>query len=219
MGKIKNRTVTKARFLYLFVIFGGISMFVYGIASLFTPLPFWPTLTPVAMVVLYLLCIFTVKNIRSFWTYIIDTEQGRLRITLTNMTHFGEQNKDRLVQWVYPRSSQVRNETWLKLGEKVRTGQQLTKEEKKQASKKVVTCPQQVQDGINKAILVNALIWAHLNIHVLDNEIREILELTDANMLNFNIDTEIDRCRKEEYRKSYDRAAKVVETFKEEDKK
>jgi hypothetical protein len=208
--QIKNRTITKARFLYLFVIFGGISMFVYGIGSFFIDsLPFWPAFTPVILALGYILGNFARKNIKSFWMFINDVEQGKLYIALTDMTHFSEQNKARLVGWVYPKRNQIRNETWLKLGEKVRNGIVLTKEEKKQARKTVVICPQQVLDGVSKAILVHTLIYAHKNICVLDDEVREILELTDENMEKFHIQDEIDKCRKEQYKKKYDRLLEI----------
>ena len=55
----------------------------------------------------------------------------------------------------------------------------------------MVTCPQQLLDGFNKTMLVNALIWAHTRIQVLDDEIRDILELTDENIEAFDIYKEI----------------------------
>jgi len=207
--QIKNRTVSKANFLYMYVIFGGIAMFLYGISCIFTGWPLKYTFLPIGFLVGWFLGVFTVKNIRSFWMYISDVNQGRLHLALTDMTHFGTQNKERLVKWVYPKRNQIRNEIWLRLGEKVRTGQQLTKEEKKQAGKKVVICPQQVLDGVNKAILVNVLIWAHKNICVLDDEVREILELTDENMAKFNLSDEIDKCRKDEFKKKYDKLMEI----------
>ena len=64
-------------------------------------------------------------------------------------------------------------------------------------------------DGINKAILINALIDAHKNISVLDDELREILELTDENMEKFNMSREINRCKKQEYAKNYDKLMEI----------
>jgi len=207
--QIKNRPVDKARILYLYVIFGGIAMFVYAISCIFTGWSLWFTPLPIVFLLFWFLGMLTVKNIKSFWMYISDVNQGMLHLALTDMTHFGVKNKARLVEWVYPRRNQIRNETWLRLGEKVRTGQQLTKEEKRKARKKVVVCPQQVLDGVNKAILVHALIYAHKNICVLDDEVREILELTDENMEKFNMRDEIHKCRSEEYRKDYERRLEI----------
>lgn len=215
--KIKN-PINSARFLYLYVIFGGIAMFTYGTVSVIMKLPFWPTFVPVLLIVAYFLWIFIKKNIRSLWMFVSDVNQGRLHLALNERTHFSEKNKERLVQWVYPKRNQVRNETWLKLGEKVRTGQELTKKEKQQAKKKVVVCPQQILDGVNKAILVYVLIYAHKNICVLDDEVREILELTDENMSKFNLQLEIDKCRTQEYKKDYERRLEIGRKAMEESK-
>lgn len=209
IGAKKSRTITQSRVLYLYVIFGGIAMFLYGIACIFTGWPFKYIFIPIIGLIGWVIGKFTIKNFKVLWMYANDVDRGKLHLALNNMTHFSETNKMRLVEWVYPKRNQVRNETWLRLGEKVRTGQELTKDEKKQAAKKVVICPQQVLDGVNKAILVYALIHAHKNICVLDDEIREILELTDEHMDAFNIEHEIDKCRKDEYKKDYDRRMKI----------
>ena len=64
------------------------------------------------------------------------------------------------------------------------------------AKRRPVACPQQLLDSFNKAMLVNALIYAHTNIHLLDDHLRDLLELTDENMANFDLKKEIDRCKK-----------------------
>ena len=75
-------------------------------------------------------------------------------------------------------------------------GVALSRYEKVFGGYKTVSCPQQILDGFNKAMLVNALIYAHTNIHLLDQELREIMELTDENMAAFDLNVEIDKCRK-----------------------
>lgn len=209
--QIKNRTITKARFLYLYFVIAGIVMFLYAVASLVTRfftdinLPVWYAALPIVFLLLWFIGVMTVKNYKMFWLYIYDTQQGRLMLNLIDSTHFGQAHRERLVQWVYLRRKSIRNETWLKLSEKVRNGIELTKDEKKMFKFKVRSCPQQLLDGVNKAILVNALIWAHKNIQVLDDEIREIMELTDENMEKFSLSKEINRCRKREYAENYDK--------------
>lgn len=110
-------------------------------------------------------------------------------------SHFSEEHKSRLLRWVYLSKKTVRNERWLFLGNKIKEGRELTKPEKKEYGYKTVICPQQLLDGFNKSILVDALIYAHKNIQPLDDNLREIMELTDGNMDKFNIAVEIDRCR------------------------
>ena len=213
--KIKNRSITKARFLYLYFVISGVLMFIYAIASVVTGyftdinLPLWYTPLPIALLLVWFIGIFVVKNHKMFWLYIKDTEQGRLMLHLTDSTHFSQMHKDKIVKWVYLPKKSVRNQTWLRLSEKIRDGQELTKEEKKLYKYKVRILPQQATDGINKAILINSLIWAHKNIHVLDDELRDILELTDDNMAKFDIKREIDRCKKKEYQENYDKLMKI----------
>ena len=213
--QIKNRTITKARFLYLYFVFAGVAMFVYAITSVVTGyftdinLPLTYTPLPILLLLIWFVGIFVVKNNKMLWLYVRDTEQGRLMLYLADSTHFGQLHKEKLVQWVYLRKNSIRNETWLKLSDKVQRGIELTKDEKKLMKYKVRVCPQQMLDGINKAILVNALIYAHKNICVLDDELREILELTDENMSKFNMGKEINRCRKREYAENYDKLMNI----------
>jgi len=152
--------------------------------------------------------VFVVKNHKQFWLFIKDTQQGRLMLRLIDSTHFGQLHRDKIVKWVYLPKDSIRNETWLKLSDKVANGIELTKDEKRQYRKKVRILPQQTKDGVNKAILIDSLIWAHKNIHVLDDECREILELTDENMAKFDISQEINRCKKKEYQENYDKLMK-----------
>lgn len=191
-------------------------MFVYATASVllsfFTEinLPVWYTPLPIALLLVWFIGIFAVKNYKMFWLYIKDVQQGRLMLYLGDSTHFGHIHKDKIVKWVYLPRKSIRNETWLKLSQKVQSGIELTKQEKRQYKYKVRILPQQVKDGINQAILVNALIYAHKNIHVLDDEVRDILELTDENMAKFDLRREIDRCRKKEYQEDYNRRMKIA---------
>lgn len=213
--QIKNRAITKARFLYLYFVIAGIAMFVYAIGSLVLNfvdvinLPIWYTPLPIVFLLFWLLGVMAVNNYKMLWLYIFDTQQGRLMLNLTDNTHFSQAHKEKLVQWVYLRRNSIRNEMWLKLSQKVQDGIELTKDEKKKFKYEVRVCPQQMLDGINKAILINALIDAHKNISVLDDELREILELTDENMEKFNMSREINRCKKQEYAKNYDKLMEI----------
>lgn len=213
--QIKNRAITKARFLYLYFVIAGIAMFVYAIGSLVLNfvdvinLPIWYTPLPIVFLLFWFAGVMTVKNHKMLWLYIFDTQQGRLMLHLTDTTHFGTLHRDKIVKWVYLPRKSVRNQMWLKLSQKVQNGIELTKQEKRQYNYKVRILPQQVMDGINQAILINALIWAHKNIHVLDDEVREILELTDENMAKFDMNREINRCRTKEYQKDYERRMKI----------
>ena len=64
---------------------------------------------------------------------------------------------------------------------------------------KVVFCPQQIKLGFNEAMLINALIYAHQNILTLDDELRDIMNLTDDNILAFDIMKEAKKAGYDEY--------------------
>jgi len=130
-------------------------------------------------------------------------------LRLNDYTHYSEEHKLRLLKWVYTGRRRVRNERILFLGDKVANGEKLTRSEKREIKRKVVTCPQQLLDGINKAILISVLIYAHEYIRVLDDDLRDLLELTDENMMKFNLSKEIDRCRVEERQEKISKYTKI----------
>jgi hypothetical protein len=194
--RYQNRNITKAKKLYWYLVLSGIFMFSYSISCLFTHFPFLYTFTPVGLLLGYFSLLMLKRNWKVIWLYIRDTEQGRLLLFLNNQTHFSEEHKLKLIQWVYLRRKCIRNETKLKLTNKVMNGEKLNTEERTLIKFKTVSCPQQLLDGFSKAHLVNALIWAHVNVHLLDQELRDILELTDENMSSFRILDEVEKCKK-----------------------
>lgn len=194
--RFQNRNITKAKKLYWYLVFSGVFMFGYSISCLTTHFPFIYTFLPIAIILMYFFAILIRRNWKVIWLYVRDTEQGRLLLFLNQNTHFSEEHKMKLINWVYLRRRTARKEIITKLREKVMNGEKLNPEERILMGYNAVSCPQQLLDGINKAILVNALIYAHVNIHVLDQELRDILELTDQNMASFRIQDEIDKCRK-----------------------
>lgn len=194
--RYENRNITKAKKLYWYLVISGIFMFLYAVSCIFTHFPFLYTFTPIGLVFVYFLSILVQRNWKVIWLYVRDTEQGRLLLFLNQNTHFSEEHKMKLINWVYLRRKRVRNETSLKLRDKVMNGEKLDENERVLIRFKTVTCPQQLLDGFNKAHLVNALIWAHVNVHLLDQELRDILELTDEHMAAFDIQKEVDKCRK-----------------------
>lgn len=194
--RIKNRSVTKAKFLYWYLLFAGSFMFSYGIGAVIWDLVIWPILIPLALIVAYFIVKGVQKNWKVIWLYIRDMEQGRLLLFLNEQTHFSEEHKKKAIQWIYPRARRVRKETKLRLSDKVMNGGELTKEERKLSGYKAVYCPQQLLDGFNKALLVNALIYSHVNIHVLDQELLDIMELTDERMASFRLKDEAAKCKR-----------------------
>lgn len=206
--RYRNRKVTRAKMLYWYFIFSGITMFLYAISCLFTGLPYIYVLAPLAALIGYFVLISLVKNWKLIWLYIRDVDQGKLLLYLNKNTNFSTPHKLKLVHWVYLRKNTVRNERWLELGDKVRNGNELTLEEKVEYRSRVVYCPQQVRDGVNEAILINALIFAHIQIHVLDDNIRNILNLTNDNMNSFDLQREINRCKVTEEKEKADEYAK-----------
>jgi hypothetical protein len=194
--RYQNRNITKAKKLYWYLILSGIFMFLYAISCIFTHFPFLYTFTPIGLVLVYFALLMLIRNWKVIWLYIRDTEQGRLLLFLNQQTHFSEEHKLKLIQWVYLRRKCIRNEAKLKLTNKVMNGEKLDATERALVKFKTVYCPQQLLDGFSKAHLVNALIWAHVNVHLLDQELRDILELTDENMASFRMQDEIDKCKK-----------------------
>ena len=83
---VKDRKVTKARFLYLYVIFGSILGFLYFISALIFDFPKHWALTPAYLIVLFLVGRFFMKNRKLIWLYIRDMEQGKLLMFLDDTT-------------------------------------------------------------------------------------------------------------------------------------
>lgn len=206
--RYRNRSITRAKVLYWYVISAGISMFMYGVSCVFTGLPWYYGVSPIALLVVYFVLYFIRKNWSLIWIYIKDVDQGKLLLHVNTNTNFEETHKRKLIQWVYLSRNRVRNERWLLLSEKVRIGEKLTMEETVEYKSKVVYLPQQLRDGINEAILINALIFAHLQIHILDDNCRSILDLTDANIAKFDLQKEINRCKVSEAQEASDKYAK-----------
>lgn len=192
---IKDRDRTKQSFIYYFIILSGLFMFVYGAISLFLALPFVFTLAPVAIVALFVFYIFIKKNWKLIWLYVSDMERGKLMLYLNNQTHFEYEHKLKLVKWVYPSIKEVRIEKWAKIANKIFNGGKLNDAEKKLYSRKRVSLPQQLIDGFNEAMTVDALIYAHRNIQVLSEEVRDKFELTDENISKFNLQNEVSKCK------------------------
>jgi hypothetical protein len=215
--KYRNRSITRAKVLYQYFIFSAIGMFLYAISCIFTGYSFWYVISPLVLLVSYFIMVFLKKNWKIIWLYIRDVEQGKLLLYL-NRFHYSEDHKMKVIKWVYLRRKTIRNERWLELSNKVGEGKELTKREKKEMKFKVAYCPQQVLDGFNKAILIDALIYAHTFIHILDDELRDIMDLTDENMMKFNLQNEIDRCKTKDERdkiKNYkEKAMRIIKNRK-----
>lgn len=189
--RFRTKSITKAKYLFMYFIFAGIVSVIYAVSCLFTGLSFWYSAIPYSILVIYLIGVFIWKNWKMIWVFIQNVERGRLLMFLNANTHFEYSHKMKVIEWVYLKRNAVRSETRIKLGKKMMDGNELSPEEKKLMKKRIVSCPQQLLDGFNKAMLVNALIWAHTRIQVLDDEIRGIMELTDENIEAFDIYQEI----------------------------
>lgn len=194
--RFQNRNVTKAKKLYWYLVLSGIFMFGYAISCIFTHFSLWFVLSPIVVLAAYSLLFLLWQNWKVIWLYVADMEQGRLLMFLNQNTHYSEEHKMKVIKWVYLRNNTIRKERKLSLHNKLMNGGRLTLKERKIINFKSVHCPQQLLDGVNKAILVNALIWAHVNVSALDEDLRKIMELTDKNMASFRLKAEIDRCKK-----------------------
>lgn len=204
-----QRNVAKATVLYYYIIIGGGVGIVYAIVSVFAGWPIIWAFSPVFGLLTYFVGLFVVKNWKLFWLYLRDIDQGRFLIRLNEATHFEESHKLRVVQWVYPRYNQVRNERWVSVANKIRERIALNDVEKEIYAMKKVGCPQQLIDGINQAILIDSLIYAHRNIRSLDAELRGIMNLTDENILAFDLQREVNKCRTKEGQKEVERLLNI----------
>jgi hypothetical protein len=190
LKKFRNKSITKAKLLFIYIIGAGIVSFIYAISCVFTGLSYWLTAIPYSILILYGIGVFIWKNWRMIWVFVQNVERGRLLMLLNNSTTFEYSHKMKVIEWIYPRKNQIRSERWQELG----SINSRTKEDIKELRKKRVKCPQQLLDGVQKLILVRALIYAHENIQVLDDELRAIMELTDENIDSFDFLAEVGKC-------------------------
>lgn len=188
--KFRNKSITKAKLLFIYVIGAGIVSFLYAISCVFTGLSFWFAAIPYSILIVYGIGVFVWKNWRMIWVFIQNVERGRLLMLLNNSTTFEYSHKMKVIEWIYPRKSQIRAERWQELGLMAYR----SKEETKEFKKSQVHCPQQLLDGVQKLILVRSLIYAHENIQVLDDELRGIMQLTDENIDSFDFLAEVAKC-------------------------
>lgn len=204
-----NRSVTRSKVIYGIFVYGGIVGFVYGISCIFTGLPWIFALTPLVVILAAFIFQSLKKNWKLIGLYVRDMEQGRLMLYLNNHTVWSYEHKMKAVNWVYLRRKTIRNERRLYLNNKLHDGEKLTDKESVEYACKAVYCPQQIMDGVNKAFFVDALIWSHRNNQVLDENLREIMELTDDNIANFNLQKEINRCRADKNKKEEERLLEI----------
>lgn len=198
---LKSREVTRSAFLYYYIIFGSMGGLFYFIAALIFDLPKILALTPVFLLVGFVLIRFFIANKKVIWMYISDMERGKLLNYLNDYTHYSEEHKAELINWVYLKRGSIRAEIKAEIMNKVYDGQELTNIERKQLKKKTAKCPQQIKDGFNEALLVHILIYANDNIQVLDDELMDIMELTVDRMLSFDLQKEYQKAGGDQYKK------------------
>lgn len=192
--KMESKSVKRASFAWNYLVYGSIFSFLYLVSSVFTGWNKLFSLLPFVGIVLWFLFVLIIKNWQIILMYLTNVQKGKLMLFLNSNTHFSNEHKLKLIEWVYLSKKTIRNERKLELIEKSRT-HELTSEELRMLSFKTVYCPQQVRDGVNEAILVDSLIWAHENVLALDENIRQIMNLTDQHMLNFDLMSEINKCK------------------------
>lgn len=196
----KQRNVIRAKVLYWYVICGSVFNLAYfGVSLFFEVLPWYYCLSPWVLLSVGFIGYILKKNARLIWIFISDIEQGRLLMVLNRRTHWEMHFKLRVLNWVYLKKGTIRNETQLPIRDKVMRGVQLADEEKELLRFKPVVCPQQIKIGFNEALLVACLIDAHENIKVLDQDLRDIMNLTDENMLAFDLQEEVRKAEDSKY--------------------
>lgn len=209
----KSRKVTRAKFFYLYVIIGSIAGLSYFIAAIFLGLPKHWALSPLYLLGGFIVGRFLMKNWKLMLLYVSDVSQGKLLMFLNDNTHWNDEQKIKVINWVYLKRKTVRKETFAKISEKVRTNIAITDEEKSKYGYKSVFCPQQIQLGFNYALLIHALIYAHNNIQVLDDELRDLMELTDDHILCFDILKEREKAGGAEFDKYMEIGKRVSENL------
>jgi hypothetical protein len=190
LKRFRNKSITKAKLLFIYIIGAGIISFIYAISCLFTGFPYSYAAIPYSILILYGIGVFIWKNWRMIWVFVQNIERGRLLMLLNNSTTFEYSHKMKVIEWIYPKKNQIRAERWQELGAKSERSKEIIKELRKER----VKCPQQLLDGVQKLILVRSLIYAHENIQVLDDELRGIMELTDENIDSFDFLAEVGKC-------------------------
>lgn len=206
---MRNRKITTVKFLNYYVIFGAISGLCYFVVALIYDLPKHWSFTPLYLLALAIFAYYGKRNATIIRLYITDMEQGKLLLYLNDHTHWSNDHKLKVIKWVYLRNNKTRQETKLKVLEKIKQGQEITKTEAMSVKSTAMFCPQQILDGFNKALLVSCLIHAHRFIQALDPEIREIMELTPEHILSFNLHTEAEKCKNEKYQKLMEKGKKI----------
>lgn len=208
---LEDRKVTKSKFLFRYLIFSGIAFVAYSVTALVLDLIWYPALTPFALLLLFVVYRFLVANWTLMRIYIGDMEQGKLLMYLNDATHFTMEHKLRVVKWVYLKRKTIRREEHAEISNEIMEGYEVTPDVRKRLKYKQVFCPQQLRDGFNEALLVHVLIHAHNNILVLDPKLRDIMNLTDENMLAFDITKEYDKCKDDNYKKKLKIGQKAAE--------
>lgn len=188
--RYRTKSITKAKALFIYFIFAGIVSVIYAVSCLFTGFSYWYAAIPYSLLIIYGLSIFVWKNWKMIWVFVQNVERGRVLVLLTNKSILEFNQRIELAEWIYPKRNQIRKERWQELGRKLLT-EGLTESEKKEINKKHVVCPQVMMDGVIKLTLVDFLIYAHENIQVLDDELREIMELSDEHIFSFDYDKEV----------------------------
>lgn len=202
----RNRKVFRAKFLYYYLIVGGIVSFVYAISCIFTKLPFWWAFIPLLLLIASFALRMIKRNWKLAWVFFTNVKRGKLLIRLNEYTHFHHSHKMKLIKWVYPGRKYTRLERWRTINDTlIKNKLELSNSERREMRRKIIICPQQVLDGINKALLVDSLIYAHNYIHFLDDELREIMELSDDNMMLFSLQAEVNKCKKKDLSDEYEK--------------
>lgn len=198
---IENKKVSRARWLYYYVVFGSIASLIYFVAAIFRGYPKHFALSPIYLLVALLITHFIYKNFRLIWFFIVNVNRGSYLLYLNRATHWDEGQKMRVVKWAYPKGKHIRKETYDKIAKKLFEEKKISPDEAKRMKHKVVFCPQQMKLGFNEALLVNSLIHAHRYISPLDDDIRDIMNLTEDNILNFDLMREYNKAGGDEYEK------------------
>lgn len=110
-NKIANKNVERSNYLYHLILWGFPAGLIYFTISLFTSLPWWPSLSALYIIVLFISIRLLLDNWLLMWLFISDTRQGRLLFRLNERTMWSKEHKLKFVKWTYLNRGTIRSET------------------------------------------------------------------------------------------------------------
>lgn len=199
--KVENRKVKWSRIMYLYMIFGPMAGLLYFFASLVIHTPWIYALSPILLLISIVVVRFMIINWKVFLLF-SKRKRGNAFEYMTRLTHWSEDFKHQVTNYIYPGPRTIRMETRLGIANKLMHGKELSMKEKRQMKYKVVKLPAQIKDGFNEALLVDVLKYSYFHISTLDKELMVLRDVNPERLFSFDLNEEIKRCTVKKYQKN-----------------